>query len=106
MFKGFGQDDRLHGQLHGNAESPSAAAHWLCFCSNLSFFPSCRLSDQEKVQISVQLDALKETYDQLCCDSTEQLQQLQRHMAQEMAHKVALFPLPLFSTFLAFFPQW
>ncbi|XP_060547371.1 microtubule-actin cross-linking factor 1 isoform X15 [Pantherophis guttatus] len=46
-----------------------------------------KLSDQEKVQISVQLDALKETYDQLCCDSTEQLQQLQRHMAQEMAHK-------------------
>ncbi|ETE68158.1 Microtubule-actin cross-linking factor 1, partial [Ophiophagus hannah] len=46
-----------------------------------------KLSDQEKGQISVQLDALKETYDQLCCDSTEQLQQLQRHMAQEMAHK-------------------
>ncbi|XP_013926629.1 PREDICTED: microtubule-actin cross-linking factor 1 isoform X2 [Thamnophis sirtalis] len=46
-----------------------------------------KLSDQEKVQISVHLDALKETYDQLCCDSTEQLQQLQRHMAQEMAHK-------------------
>uniref|UniRef100_A0A670ZXL8 Microtubule actin crosslinking factor 1 n=1 Tax=Pseudonaja textilis TaxID=8673 RepID=A0A670ZXL8_PSETE len=44
-----------------------------------------KLSDQEKGQISVQLDALKETYDQLCCDSTEQLQQLQRHMAQEMA---------------------
>ncbi|XP_039183756.1 microtubule-actin cross-linking factor 1 isoform X5 [Crotalus tigris] len=48
---------------------------------------SNKLSDQEKVQISVQLDALKETYDQLCCDSTEQLQQLQKHMAQEMAHK-------------------
>ncbi|XP_026529532.1 microtubule-actin cross-linking factor 1 isoform X7 [Notechis scutatus] len=46
-----------------------------------------KLSDQEKGQISVQLDALKETYHQLCCDSTEQLQQLQRHMAQEMAHK-------------------
>ncbi|XP_070621008.1 microtubule-actin cross-linking factor 1 isoform X2 [Erythrolamprus reginae] len=46
-----------------------------------------KLSDQEKAQISVQLDALKETYHQLCCDSTEQLQQLQRHMAQEMAHQ-------------------
>ncbi|XP_025024482.1 microtubule-actin cross-linking factor 1 isoform X8 [Python bivittatus] len=48
---------------------------------------SHKLSDQEKVQISTQLDTLKEAYDQLCCDSTEQLQQLQRHMAQEMAHK-------------------
>ncbi|XP_063167779.1 microtubule-actin cross-linking factor 1-like [Candoia aspera] len=48
---------------------------------------SHKLSDQEKVQISTQMDALKEAYDQLCCDSTEQLQQLQRHMAQEMAHK-------------------
>ncbi|KAM6427631.1 microtubule-actin cross-linking factor 1 isoform 6-T6 [Liasis olivaceus] len=48
---------------------------------------SHKLSDQEKVQISTQLDTLKEAYDQLCCDSTEQLQQLQTHMAQEMAHK-------------------
>uniref|UniRef100_A0A670ZXC2 Microtubule actin crosslinking factor 1 n=1 Tax=Pseudonaja textilis TaxID=8673 RepID=A0A670ZXC2_PSETE len=67
-----------------------------------------KLSDQEKGQISVQLDALKETYDQLCCDSTEQLQQLQRHMAQEMAHKVPSFSsFPLFPTGVAFFPhQW
>uniref|UniRef100_A0A8C4YTE3 Microtubule actin crosslinking factor 1 n=1 Tax=Gopherus evgoodei TaxID=1825980 RepID=A0A8C4YTE3_9SAUR len=49
--------------------------------------PSCRLSDQEKEQISTQLSALKETYHQLCSDSAEQLQQLQSHLAQEMEHK-------------------
>ncbi|XP_066494280.1 microtubule-actin cross-linking factor 1 isoform X1 [Tiliqua scincoides] len=46
-----------------------------------------KLSGQEKEHISTQLNALKETYDQLCTDSTEQLQQLQSHMAQETAHK-------------------
>uniref|UniRef100_A0A8C3FVY8 Microtubule actin crosslinking factor 1 n=1 Tax=Chrysemys picta bellii TaxID=8478 RepID=A0A8C3FVY8_CHRPI len=49
--------------------------------------PSCRLSDQEKEQISTQLSALKETYHQLCSDSAEQLQQLQSHLAQETEHK-------------------
>ncbi|KAL8220346.1 UNVERIFIED_CONTAM: hypothetical protein K2H54_044031, partial [Gekko kuhli] len=46
-----------------------------------------KLSGQEKEQIVTQLNALKETYDQLCSDSTEQLQQLHSHMAQETAHK-------------------
>uniref|UniRef100_A0A8C3SUU0 Microtubule actin crosslinking factor 1 n=1 Tax=Chelydra serpentina TaxID=8475 RepID=A0A8C3SUU0_CHESE len=49
--------------------------------------PSCRLSDQEKEQISTQLSALKETYHQRCSDSAEQLQQLQSHLAQETEHK-------------------
>nr|XP_056702719.1 microtubule-actin cross-linking factor 1 [Euleptes europaea] len=48
---------------------------------------SHKLSGQEKEQIVSQLNALKETYDQLCSDSTEQLQQLHSHMAQETAHK-------------------
>ncbi|XP_054854824.1 microtubule-actin cross-linking factor 1 isoform X7 [Eublepharis macularius] len=46
-----------------------------------------KLSGQEKEQIVTQLNALKDTYDHLCTDSTEQLQQLQSHMAQETAHK-------------------
>ncbi|XP_077787990.1 microtubule-actin cross-linking factor 1 isoform X5 [Podarcis muralis] len=46
-----------------------------------------KLSAQEKEHIVTQLDVLKKTYDQLCSDSTEQLQQLQSHMAQETAHK-------------------
>ncbi|XP_060114418.1 microtubule-actin cross-linking factor 1 isoform X4 [Heteronotia binoei] len=46
-----------------------------------------KLSGQEKEQIVTQLNAMKETYDQLCNDSTEQLQQLHSHMAQETAHK-------------------
>ncbi|XP_077193462.1 microtubule-actin cross-linking factor 1 isoform X22 [Paroedura picta] len=46
-----------------------------------------KLSGQEKEQIGIQLNAMKETYDQLCSDSTEQLQQLHSHMAQETAHK-------------------
>ncbi|XP_067390081.1 microtubule-actin cross-linking factor 1 isoform X15 [Emydura macquarii macquarii] len=48
---------------------------------------SHKLSDQEKEQISTQLSALKETYHQLCSDSTKQLQQLQSQLAQETAHK-------------------
>uniref|UniRef100_A0A8D0C7B9 Microtubule actin crosslinking factor 1 n=1 Tax=Salvator merianae TaxID=96440 RepID=A0A8D0C7B9_SALMN len=46
-----------------------------------------KLSGPEKEQILTQLNALKDTYNQLCSDSTEQLQQLQSHMAQETAHK-------------------
>ncbi|XP_033013485.1 microtubule-actin cross-linking factor 1 isoform X18 [Lacerta agilis] len=46
-----------------------------------------KLSAQEKEHILTQLNVLKKTYDQLCSDSTEQLQQLQSHMAQETAHK-------------------
>ncbi|XP_061453828.1 microtubule-actin cross-linking factor 1 isoform X18 [Rhineura floridana] len=48
---------------------------------------SHKLSGQEKEHILTQLNDLKETYDQLCSDSVEQLQQLQSHMAQETAHK-------------------
>uniref|UniRef100_A0A8B9S833 Microtubule actin crosslinking factor 1 n=1 Tax=Apteryx owenii TaxID=8824 RepID=A0A8B9S833_APTOW len=52
---------------------------------------SHKLSHQEKEQISAQIGALKETYQALCSDSTEQLQQLQSQLAQETEHKV-LFP--------------
>ena len=48
----------------------------------------CRLSHPEKEQISAQIGALKETYQALCSDSTEQLQQLQSQLAQETEHKV------------------
>ncbi|XP_038613931.1 microtubule-actin cross-linking factor 1 isoform X3 [Tachyglossus aculeatus] len=46
-----------------------------------------KLSDQEKEQISEQLDALKETYHQLCDSSADQLQQLQSQLAQETEQK-------------------
>ncbi|XP_072836449.2 microtubule-actin cross-linking factor 1 isoform X14 [Pogona vitticeps] len=46
-----------------------------------------KLSGQEKEQISSQLNLLQATYDQLCSESAEQLQQLQSQMAQETAHK-------------------
>lgn len=48
----------------------------------------CRLSHPEKEQISAQIAALKDTYQVLCNDSTEQLQQLQSQLAQETEHKV------------------
>ncbi|NXS63538.1 MACF1 factor, partial [Brachypteracias leptosomus] len=48
---------------------------------------SHKLSHQEKEQISAQIGALKETYQVLCNDSTEQLQQLQSQLAQETEHK-------------------
>ncbi|NXW60197.1 MACF1 factor, partial [Eurystomus gularis] len=48
---------------------------------------SHKLSHQEKEQISAQIGALKETYQVLCSDSTEQLQQLQSQLAQETEHK-------------------
>ncbi|XP_075294310.1 microtubule-actin cross-linking factor 1 isoform X5 [Opisthocomus hoazin] len=48
---------------------------------------SHKLSSPEKEQISAQLGALKETYQALCSDSTEQLQQLQSQLAQETEHK-------------------
>uniref|UniRef100_A0A670JRE8 Microtubule actin crosslinking factor 1 n=1 Tax=Podarcis muralis TaxID=64176 RepID=A0A670JRE8_PODMU len=54
-----------------------------------------KLSAQEKEHIVTQLDVLKKTYDQLCSDSTEQLQQLQSHMAQETAHKTVAGVLDL-----------
>ncbi|XP_065600701.1 microtubule-actin cross-linking factor 1 isoform X5 [Cyrtonyx montezumae] len=46
-----------------------------------------KLSHQEKDQISAQIAALKDTYQALCSDSTEQLQQLQSQLAQETEHK-------------------
>ncbi|NXJ42004.1 MACF1 factor, partial [Ciconia maguari] len=46
-----------------------------------------KLSHPEKEQISTQIGALKETYQALCTDSTEQLQQLQSQLAQETEHK-------------------
>ncbi|XP_021231067.1 microtubule-actin cross-linking factor 1 isoform X9 [Numida meleagris] len=46
-----------------------------------------KLSHQEKDQISAQITALKDTYQALCTDSTEQLQQLQSQLAQETEHK-------------------
>ncbi|KAJ7304445.1 hypothetical protein JRQ81_012006, partial [Phrynocephalus forsythii] len=46
-----------------------------------------KLSGPEKEQISSQLSTLQETYDQLCAESAEQLQQLQSQMAQETAHQ-------------------
>ncbi|NXP46772.1 MACF1 factor, partial [Heliornis fulica] len=48
---------------------------------------SHKLSHPEKEQISAQVGALKETYQALCSDSTEQLQQLQSQLAQETEHK-------------------
>ncbi|NWS52743.1 MACF1 factor, partial [Chunga burmeisteri] len=48
---------------------------------------SHKLSHPEKEQISAQIGALKETYQGLCNDSTEQLQQLQSQLAQETEHK-------------------
>ncbi|NWX11607.1 MACF1 factor, partial [Aegotheles bennettii] len=48
---------------------------------------SHKLSHPEKDQISTQIGALKETYQALCSDSTEQLQQLQSQLAQETEHK-------------------
>ncbi|XP_074971260.1 microtubule-actin cross-linking factor 1 isoform X21 [Phalacrocorax aristotelis] len=48
---------------------------------------SHKLSHPEKEQISTQISALKETYQALCSDSTEQLQQLQSQLAQEAEHK-------------------
>ncbi|XP_042691822.1 microtubule-actin cross-linking factor 1, isoforms 1/2/3/5-like isoform X2 [Centrocercus urophasianus] len=47
-----------------------------------------KLSHQEKDQISAQVAALKDTYQALCTDTTEQLQQLQSQLAQETEHKV------------------
>ncbi|KAM6239688.1 microtubule-actin cross-linking factor 1 isoform 3-T3 [Porphyrio hochstetteri] len=48
---------------------------------------SHKLSHPEKEQIAAQVSALKETYQALCSDSTEQLQQLQSQLAQETEHK-------------------
>ncbi|NWX47223.1 MACF1 factor, partial [Steatornis caripensis] len=48
---------------------------------------SHKLSHPEKEQISAQIGALKETYQALCSDSTEQLQQLRSQLAQETEHK-------------------
>ncbi|NWV87913.1 MACF1 factor, partial [Machaerirhynchus nigripectus] len=48
---------------------------------------SHKLSQPEKDQISAQIGALKETYQGLCSNSTEQLQQLQSQLAQETEHK-------------------
>ncbi|XP_009959309.1 PREDICTED: microtubule-actin cross-linking factor 1-like [Leptosomus discolor] len=48
---------------------------------------SHKLSHPEKEQISAQIGALKQTYQVLCNDSTEQLQQLQSQLAQETEHK-------------------
>ncbi|XP_054026388.1 microtubule-actin cross-linking factor 1 isoform X17 [Dryobates pubescens] len=48
---------------------------------------SHKLSQAEKEQISAQIGALKETYQVLCNDSTEQLQQLQSQLAQEAEQK-------------------
>ncbi|NXJ88882.1 MACF1 factor, partial [Corythaixoides concolor] len=48
---------------------------------------SHKLSHPEKEQISAQISALKETYQTLCSNSTEQLQQLQSQLAQETEHK-------------------
>ncbi|XP_059724544.1 microtubule-actin cross-linking factor 1 isoform X5 [Haemorhous mexicanus] len=48
---------------------------------------SHKLSQAEKDQISAQIGALKETYQALCSNSTEQLQQLQSQLAQETEHK-------------------
>ncbi|NXA86826.1 MACF1 factor, partial [Melanocharis versteri] len=48
---------------------------------------SHKLSQPEKEQISAQIGALKETYQALCSNSTEQLQQLQSQLAQETEHK-------------------
>ncbi|NXM07683.1 MACF1 factor, partial [Tyrannus savana] len=48
---------------------------------------SHKLSQAEKEQISAQIGALKETYQELCSNSSEQLQQLQSQLAQETEHK-------------------
>lgn len=62
---------------------------WSWFGQYPEIFPSpCRLSQPEKDQISAQIGALKETYQALCSNSTEQLQQLQSQLAQETEHKV------------------
>uniref|UniRef100_A0A674GD33 Microtubule actin crosslinking factor 1 n=1 Tax=Taeniopygia guttata TaxID=59729 RepID=A0A674GD33_TAEGU len=64
---------------------------------------SHKLSQPEKDQISAQIDALKETYQALCSNSTEQLQQLQSQLAQETEHKVLLPSQPC--SLLTFSPQ-
>ncbi|XP_068924104.1 microtubule-actin cross-linking factor 1 isoform X5 [Petaurus breviceps papuanus] len=46
-----------------------------------------KLSDQEKEQISEQLEALKTTYQELCDGSAHQLQQLQGQLAQKTEQK-------------------
>uniref|UniRef100_A0A8C3EV53 Microtubule actin crosslinking factor 1 n=1 Tax=Corvus moneduloides TaxID=1196302 RepID=A0A8C3EV53_CORMO len=56
---------------------------------------SHKLSQPEKDQISAQIGALKETYQALCSNSTEQLQQLQSQLAQETEHKVLLLLSPV-----------
>lgn len=63
---------------------------WQMLCgAPLRDFPfPCRLSHQEKDQISAQVAALKDAYQTLCTDTTEQLQQLQSQLAQETEHKV------------------
>ncbi|XP_032565807.1 microtubule-actin cross-linking factor 1 isoform X5 [Chiroxiphia lanceolata] len=48
---------------------------------------SHKLSQPEKEQISAQIGTLKETYQELCSNSSEQLQQLQSQLAQETEHK-------------------
>uniref|UniRef100_A0A8C3VFT8 Microtubule actin crosslinking factor 1 n=1 Tax=Catharus ustulatus TaxID=91951 RepID=A0A8C3VFT8_CATUS len=53
---------------------------------------SHKLSQPEKDQISSQIGALKETYQALCSNSSEQLQQLQSQLAQETEHKVLPSP--------------
>ncbi|NXA03631.1 MACF1 factor, partial [Sapayoa aenigma] len=50
---------------------------------------SHKLSQPEKEQISAQIGALKETYQALCSNSSEQLQQLQSQLAQETEHKAS-----------------
>ncbi|XP_031818078.1 microtubule-actin cross-linking factor 1 isoform X23 [Sarcophilus harrisii] len=46
-----------------------------------------KLSDQEKAQISEQLEILKTTYQELCDGSAQQLQQLQGQLAQKTEQK-------------------
>ncbi|NWY57952.1 MACF1 factor, partial [Chionis minor] len=82
--KSISEQQALNEELAGKKEQVSEAIK-----TSQIFLArhSHKLSHLEKEQISAQIGALKETYQTLCSDSTEQLQQLQSQLAQETEHK-------------------
>lgn len=53
-------------------------------------FPVNRLSPEERAQISTQIQELKATYNQLCEESGNQIQELHTELAREAEQKVFL----------------
>ncbi|XP_061870326.1 microtubule-actin cross-linking factor 1 isoform X9 [Colius striatus] len=82
--KSISEQQALHEELAAKKEQVSEAIK-----TSQIFLAkhSHKLSHPEKEQISSQIGALKETYQALCSNSTEQLQQLQSQLAQEAEHK-------------------